>query len=90
MADIKNAVAQNVRGKYYVDSSCIYCGVCTDAAPEHFFEHKPMGRAYVRRQPTSVAEDVRCREAMQACPTGSIGDDGENPAAASGGDCFQR
>ncbi len=77
MASYEDKVPQNVPGKYYVDHSCIYCDVCRDAAPEVFAYFQEMEWAYVYSQPRTPEEEERCREAMVACPTESIGDDGE-------------
>ena len=36
MAVKENKVAENVRGKFYVDDQCIACGLCREIAPEFF------------------------------------------------------
>ncbi len=77
MANRRDRVPQNVPGKFYVDDSCIYCDVCRDTAPTVFAEDKYNGWAYVFSQPKSEEELEAAREAMDACPTESIGDDGE-------------
>lgn len=77
MANRRDRVPQNVPGKFYVDESCIYCDVCRNTAPTVFAEDKDNGMAYVFNQPKSEEELEAAREAMDACPTESIGDDGE-------------
>ncbi len=77
MAKFEDRVVQNVRGKFYVDWSCIYCGLCDETAPTVFREHKERGWAYVFHQPETPEELERVREAVEGCPTESIGTDGD-------------
>lgn len=77
MADQAYRVPQNIPGKFYVDKTCIYCDVCRDVAPTVFAEDKVNGWAYVFNQPKTEEELEAVREAMDACYTESIGDDGE-------------
>jgi ferredoxin len=77
MADRNDKVSENIEGRYYVDSSCIDCGVCYDAARENFSSSEQGGYAYVSKQPRNEEEEGRCREALESCPVGAIGDDGE-------------
>jgi ferredoxin len=76
MATCANKVPENVRGRYYVDTSCIYCELCTKTAPNHFKEINKMGWAAVFKQPETPEEEKACREAKDGCPTASIGNDG--------------
>ncbi|HNB71187.1 MAG TPA: ferredoxin [Acidobacteriota bacterium] len=78
MADKKKRVPENIPGRFYVDSSCIYCDLCRDLAPHSFAEFKEMGWAFVYKQPTLPEEEALCLDAMEACPTESIGNDGES------------
>jgi ferredoxin len=77
MASIEATVLENVLGKYYVDSSCIYCGLCDATAPTVFGECKARGWAYVFKQPETPEEIRQCVEAVVSCPTASIGTDGD-------------
>lgn len=77
MADFDDTVPQNVPGKFYVDWSCIYCGLCDEMLPTVFREHAKTGWAFVYRQPATPAEEKLAREAADACPTDSIGVDGD-------------
>ena len=77
MASIKSRVPENVRGKFYVDSSCIYCGLCDETAPTVFRECNEQGWAYVFHQPETEEELRQCMEAVGGCPTESIGIDGD-------------
>ena len=77
MADRNDKVSENVDGRYYVDSTCIDCGVCYDAASENFVSSEQGGYAYISKQPATEEEEGKCREALEACPVDAIGDDGE-------------
>ena len=77
MAKFEDRVPQNVPGKFYVDWSCIYCGLCDEIAPKVFREFKDRGWAYVFHQPETPEESARVKEAVEGCPTESIGTDGE-------------
>ncbi len=74
MADLESRVEGNVEGEFYVDDSCIACGVCVGEAPENF----EMGDeyAYVVKQPEDDSEREACENALEACPVDAIGDDG--------------
>lgn len=76
MANKAGKVAENVAGKYYVDDQCIACGVCEGTAPDNFKLNSDGTHAYVCAQPTA-AQEAAVKDAMGACPTSSIGDDGE-------------
>ena len=77
MADPSDKVADNVSGKYYVDSSCIDCDVCRTTAPDNFMANEDEGYSYVFKQPENDDEEALCQEAMEGCPVEAIGDDGE-------------
>jgi ferredoxin len=76
MANLSDKVPENVKGHYYVDRSCIYCDLCKQTAPNNFKEINAMGWAAVFKQPKTPEEEKACREAMEGCPTESIGCDG--------------
>ncbi|HTD52392.1 MAG TPA: ferredoxin [Thermoanaerobaculia bacterium] len=78
MADPKDKIAENVPGKYYVDTQCIDCDVCRVTAPENFQRNEDKGYSYVFRQAETAEEDARCQEAMDSCPVEAIGNDGGN------------
>jgi ferredoxin len=77
MANKNDKGAKNVPGKYYVDNSCINCGLCSGTAPENFQEDSDAGVHYVYKQPNSAAETANCVQAKDGCPVEAIGDDGE-------------
>ncbi|MDB6140083.1 MAG: ferredoxin [Verrucomicrobiaceae bacterium] len=77
MANQEDRLQENVPGRYYVDSSCIDCDQCREYAPAFFRKSTDMDQSFVFRQPLTNAEIKVCEEAMEGCPTESIGNDGE-------------
>ena len=77
MASLANKVPENIKGKFYVDKSCIYCDLCVEIAPKNFKEINEMGWAAVFKQPENPEEEKACKDAMESCPTDSIGNDGK-------------
>ena len=76
MADIDDKLADNVAGKWYVDSNCIDCDVCRTTAPNNFEANEDEGYSFVNKQPENDEETELMEEAMESCPTEAIGDDG--------------
>ena len=76
MADASDKVAENVAGKYYVDTNCSACMVCCDTAPDNFKMTDDEEHAFVCKQPDGGDEEALCEEAMEGCPEETIGDDG--------------
>lgn len=77
MAEIEDKLAENARGKYYVDSQCIDCDVCRDTAPKNFTRNDENGYSFVYKQPETPEELELCEESLMACPVEAIGSDGE-------------
>lgn len=75
MANILDRLPQNVPGRFYVDSTCIDCGLCPSTAPNHFRRDDEIGQSFVFRQPETEEEIALCREALEGCPTESIGEE---------------
>jgi ferredoxin len=71
----------NIPGPFYVDSSCIDCGMCPADAPGIFRRDDALGMSVVFHQPATVAEWQAAREAVSSCPTESIGDDGNTESS---------
>lgn len=67
----------NQGGPYYVDTDCIDCCGCREIAPRHFGFDEDTGLSYVMQQPETAEEKEIVNEAMNHCPTESIGNDGE-------------
>lgn len=76
MADLANAYAQNVKGRYYVDNQCIDCDLCRETAPANFKRDDDGGHSYLYKQPESADEEAQCKEAKDGCPVEAIGDNG--------------
>ena len=74
MADKNSKIANNVAGKYYVDTNCIGCGQCIDLAGDFFAETDAL--AYVKVQPVSDEDFEACEQALGSCPVDAIGNDG--------------
>jgi len=79
MANPADAVAENVPGPFFVDSTCIDCDTCRQIAPATFAETDDY--SFVHRQPGTEAELRAAIHAQLACPTASIGG-GDKPAVA--------
>ena len=73
MPNIEDRLPQNAPGRFYVDSSCIDCDLCRGNAPEFFRRDDEIGYSIVFRQPVTEAEIQLCVEALESCPTESIG-----------------
>ena len=76
MADKTDKFEDNVAGPYYIDQSCTFCLVCMDSAPTTIKESDDGDHCYVAKQPENDEEIEQLKEAMEECPTESIGDDG--------------
>jgi ferredoxin len=68
MADKTQKVPENVPGKWYVDDTCVPCHTCLEEAPNLYFF----------KQPTNPEEEDAAARALDICPSGSIGDDGDS------------
>lgn len=80
MAIPADRVPQNVKGRWYVDSSCIDCDLCREIAPTIFTRHDEGGYSYVQKQPTTPEELALAEEARQGCPVEAIGNDNDEAA----------
>lgn len=77
MADNNDKHPLNAPGAFYVDETCIDCDKCREIAPE-FFARDDDGTTttYVSTQPQSEEDIEKALEALEECPTDSIGQDG--------------
>ena len=66
----------NAPGNYYNDLSCIDCDICREIAPEIFARDDEEALSYVIHQPVTDQEIALAEEAVNACPTESIGHNG--------------
>ena len=64
------------KGAFYVDTECILCSVCSDAAPNNFRMSDDEDHDICFKQPEDEEELEQCNEAMENCPVEAIGDDG--------------
>ena len=75
MAKIADRKPENIAGRFYVDTTCIDCGLCREIASAVFRLDEETGQSFVYRQPEVPDEISLAREAVETCPTESIGDD---------------
>ncbi len=83
MADRNHKTPLNVPGPFYVDETCIDCDLCRDTAPGTFRRDDQNGVTYVWKQPANAEERALAEQALQACPTETIGSDGEAAAVVT-------
>ena len=76
MADRRRGVVENVPGDFFVDETCIDCDACRQLAPEVFADAGEY--SFVHEQPQTAEAGRRALRALLACPTGSIGSQGED------------
>jgi len=76
MANRNDRLSENVAGPFYVDSSCIDCDLCRGNAPQFFRRHDECGFSIVYKQPVTPEEIREAQNAMEGCPSESIGNDG--------------
>ncbi len=77
MATLSDRIPDNVSGRYYTDSSCIDCDQCRVIAPDLFGRNDDTGVSFVKQQPVTGEEIALAEEALAACATESIGNDGQ-------------
>src|SRR6516165_3093850 len=80
MANPKKRVPENVPGDFFVDATCIDCDACRQIAPSVFGEAAET--SFVKAQPVSSALRRGALQALLACPTGSIGNFGDDDVKA--------
>jgi ferredoxin len=78
MADKTQKVTENVPGKWYVDTTCTPCHTCMEEAGGTLLKYNDDETyVYFFKQPENAEEEDAADRAMNVCPTGSIGNDGE-------------
>ena len=75
MADKTQKYPDNVPGKWYVDSSCVICGLCSEYAGGVFATSGEGDHNFVHRQPLTAEEEAEAMRAKEGCPTDAIGND---------------
>lgn len=73
MADPNAKNPGNVPGIYYVDDTCIDCDLCRETAPTVFRRNEEGAFSYVFRQPVTEEEIALTEQALESCPTETIG-----------------
>jgi glyoxylase-like metal-dependent hydrolase (beta-lactamase superfamily II)/ferredoxin len=73
MARLSDRLRDNEAGEFFVDSSCIDCGMCREIAPTVYARADAVGMSIVHHQPTAGEERILATMGLLACPTGSIG-----------------
>lgn len=86
LADLKRRRAENVPGRFFVDSTCIDCDTCRWMAPETYTAAG--GMSAVHQQPEDPLAERRALHALLACPTGSIGTVPTHPELRAARDDF--
>lgn len=76
MANKEDKTPLNVAGEFYNDMSCIDCDLCREIAPGVFTRDDDEAVSYVYKQPSTVEDLALAREALDNCPTETIGCDG--------------
>jgi len=77
MATRSHRLPNNAPGPIYVDDTCIDCDMCRSDYAEFFRRDDDLGQSYVHRQPVTPEEWQRAEQAVEGCPSESIGSDGE-------------
>lgn len=80
MANPNKRVRENVAGDFFVDSTCINCDTCRQVAPRVF--GAAAGTSFVKAQPVGTGDRRVALRALLACPTGSIGNLGDDDVRA--------
>ncbi|MCB1165515.1 MAG: ferredoxin [Leptospiraceae bacterium] len=76
MADNTIKQPENVAGSWYVDQTCVPCHLCMDEAPNLLQYADGETHTFFAKQPSNDEETKQAQEAMEACPTEAIGNDG--------------
>lgn len=77
MPELSLRYNDNIAGVFYVDSTCIDCDACRNAAPDNFTRNNDGGYSFVDKQPETEDEYAMCIDAMEACPVEAIGENGD-------------
>ncbi|HZJ17152.1 MAG TPA: ferredoxin [Chthoniobacteraceae bacterium] len=77
MADRNHKTPLNVPGPFYVDETCIDCDLCRETAPATFRRDDENGMSYVWKQPATAEERTLAGNALEGCPTETIGCNGD-------------
>jgi ferredoxin len=76
MANPNDKYSENAAGAWYVDTTCIDCGMCAELAPSVFRYSETGAQNYVYHQPVIEKELDQAEKAREGCPVDAIGKDG--------------
>lgn len=76
MANLSDRHPENVAGSWYVDTSCISCGLCGEYAASSFKSSADGSQHIVYHQPVGDAELTAADDAKENCPVDAIGNNG--------------
>jgi ferredoxin len=77
MTDLRpGSQPENAPGRFFVDRTCVMCGICPAQVPDIFRESDDITHSYVTRQPQTPDEIAAAQEMAATCPSNSIKDDG--------------
>jgi len=76
MPDKTKKTKGNVNGKFYIDETCIGCGLCASIAENNFKMSVDGSFAFVIKQPDNNKESENSNDAKLNCPVNAISDDG--------------
>src|SRR5688572_11173534 len=71
MANPRKKRPENAPGDFFVDDTCIDCGVCYWMSPRVFVEKS--SQSIVAKQPATLEDEALSAEALVSCPVGAIG-----------------
>ncbi len=77
MADKTQKVPENVPGKWYVDDTCTPCHTCMEEAGGTLLSTTTTRPRSISSSSRRMRGEDAADRAMNVCPTGSIGSDGE-------------
>ncbi len=69
-------ISENLEGRFYVDTNCINCSLCSEIVPGVFATNHDEGYEFVHQQPLSKTDLALVAEAMEICPANAIQDNG--------------
>ena len=66
----------NVDGRFFVDTKCINCSLCSEISPDIFSTNHDEGYEYVKKQPENEKELKQVAEVILLCPANAVHDNG--------------
>ena len=69
-------IQDNIEGRFYVDTNCINCSICSEIVPQIFEINHDEGYEYVHTQPSTQVDFALVAEVIDICPANAIQDNG--------------